>query len=150
MTKVCTKNCKRERSRKAQVDVAKAKRDSDINIDKLNWLNREEDEARQRLENTNRENEQNESLITNLTDQVERVEERLPLRVLSAVGVVLGIVLSNLKSVLSKVEKGLGDESKAIGKKLGEIPGIVGAIAVVLSSRQPVKLFLFSINMHGY
>ena len=129
-------------------------------------MNREEDEARQRLENTNRENEQNESLITNLTDQVERVEERLPLRervknifkeygftafaVLSAVGVVLGIVLSNLKSVLSKVEKGLGDESKAIGKKLGEIPGIVGAIAVVLSSRQPVKLFLFSINMHGY
>ena len=129
-------------------------------------MNREEDEARQRLENTNRENEQNESLITNLTDQVERVEERLPLRervknifkeygftafaVLSAVGVVLGIVLSNLKSVLSKVEKGLGDDSKAIGKKLGEIPGIVGAIAVVLSSRQPVKLFLFSINMHGY
>ena len=113
-------------------------------------MNREEDEARQRLENTNRENEQNESLITNLTDQVERVEERIPLRVLSAVGVVLGIVLSNLKSVLSKVEKGLGDDSKAIGKKLGEIPGIVGAIAVVLSSRQPVKLFLFSINMHGY
>jgi len=82
----------------------------------------------------------------NLRDQVQRVEERLPLReriknifreygftafaVLSAISVVLGVILSNLKSGLSKVGKRVGDgfTCKAIGKKLGKIlPGIVGA-----------------------
>jgi len=113
-------------------------------VDELNRLNREEDEVNQRLENTTRENEKNESLITNLTDQVERVvEERLPLRerikntfkeygftafaFLSVVSVALGVLLSSLKSGLSTLGKGVGDGFKAVGKKLGEIlPGIIG------------------------
>ena len=78
--------------------------------------------------------------------EVEVIEERMPLRdrvkaifkkygftvfaVLSAVGAVIGVIVSNLKSGLSKLGKGVGKGFKAIGKKLGEIlPGMIGAIA---------------------
>jgi len=45
--------------------------------------------------------------------------------ILSAVSVVLSVILSNLKSGLSKLGKGVGDGFKAIGKKLEEIlPGL--------------------------
>jgi len=40
------------------------------------------------------------------------------------------VFLSNLKSGLSKLGKGIGDGLKAIGKKLGEIlPDLIGTIA---------------------
>ena len=78
--------------------------------------------------------------------EVEAVEERMSLRdrvkaifkkygftvfaVLSAVGAVIGVIVSNLKSGLSRLGKGVGNGFKAIGKKLGEIlPGMIGAIA---------------------
>ena len=50
--------------------------------------------------------------------------------VLSAVGAVIGVIVSNLKRGLSKLGKGIGNGFKALGKKLGEIlPGMIGAIA---------------------
>jgi len=50
--------------------------------------------------------------------------------ILSAVSVVLSVVLSYLKSGLSKLGKGVGGGFKAKGKKLGEIlPGLIGTIA---------------------
>ena len=48
----------------------------------------------------------------------------------SAVGVVIGVIVANLKNGLTSLGKGVGNGLKTIGKKLGEIlPGLVGAIA---------------------
>ena len=50
--------------------------------------------------------------------------------VVSAVGVVIGVIVANLKNGLTSLGKGVGNGLKTIGKKLGEIlPGLVGAIA---------------------
>ena len=50
--------------------------------------------------------------------------------VASAVGVVIGVIVANLKNGLTSLGKGVGNGLKTIGKKLGEIlPGLVGAIA---------------------
>ena len=97
-------------------------------------------------DNIDRDIEQQREEIDNLERENEGIEERLSLRdrvkaifkkygftafaVLSAVGAVIGVIVSNLKSGLSKLGKGLGNGLKAIGKKLGEIlPGMIGAIA---------------------
>ena len=51
-------------------------------------------------------------------------------RVVSSIGIIIGAILSNLKSGLGKVVKGMGNGLKGIGKELGKIlPGMVGAIA---------------------
>ena len=48
---------------------------------------------------------------------------------LSTVGVVIGVIVANLKNGLATLERGLGNGFKAVWKKLGEIlPGMVGAI----------------------
>ena len=48
----------------------------------------------------------------------------------SAVGVIIGVIVANLKNGLTSLGKGVGNGLKTIGKKLGEIlPGLVGAIA---------------------
>ena len=74
------------------------------------------------------------------------IEERLTLRqrikeifkkygftafaVMTAIGTVIGVIISNLKAGLTKVAKGVGNGLKELGAKLGEIlPGMVGAIA---------------------
>ena len=97
-------------------------------------------------ENIDRDIDQQRDTIDQLERENEVIEERLSLRdrvkaifkkngftafaVLSAVGAVIGVILSNLKSGLSRLGKGVGNGLKAIGKKLGEIlPGMVGAIA---------------------
>ena len=97
-------------------------------------------------ENIDRNIEQQRDEIDNLERENKVIEERLSLRdrvkaifkkygftalaVLSAVGAVIGVIVSNLKSGLSKLGKGVGNGFKAIGKKLGEIlPGMIGAIA---------------------
>lgn len=97
-------------------------------------------------DNIDRNIEEEEEQIRNLENENERLQERMSLRdrvkaifkkygfttfaVLSAVSVTLGVVLSNLKSGLSKLGKGVGDGFKAIGKKLGEIlRGLIGTIA---------------------
>ena len=53
--------------------------------------------------------------------------------VASSIGVVIGVIVSNLKAGLTNVAKGVGNGLKALGKKLGEIlPGMIGAIASFL------------------
>ena len=92
----------------------------------------------------NIEAQQNE--ISRLEAENERIEERMSLRdrvklifkkygftvfaVVSAVGLVIGVIVSNLKKGLTSLGKGVGGDLKTIGKKIGEIlPGMVGAIA---------------------
>ena len=97
-------------------------------------------------ENIDRNIDQQREEIENLEREIEVIEERMSLRdrvkaifkkygftafaVLSAVGAVIGVIVTDLKSGLSKLGKGVGNGFKAIGKKLGEIlPGMIGAIA---------------------
>ena len=92
----------------------------------------------------NIEEQQNE--ISRLEAENERIEERMSLRdrvklifkkygftvfaVVSAVGLVIGVIVSNLKKGLTSLGKGVGGALKTIGKKIGEIlPGMIGAIA---------------------
>ena len=92
----------------------------------------------------NIEEQQNE--ISRLEAENERIEERMSLRdrvklifkkygftvfaVLSAVGLVIGVIVGNLKKGLTSLGKGVGGALKTIGKKIGEIlPGMIGAIA---------------------
>ena len=50
--------------------------------------------------------------------------------VVTAVGVVIGVIVSNLKKGLTRVVKGIGGGLKTIGKKIKDIlPGMIGAIA---------------------
>ena len=84
--------------------------------------------------------------ISRLEAENEHIEERMSLRdrvklifkkygftvfaVVSAVGLVIGVIMSNLKNGLTSLGKGVGGALKNIGKKIGEIlPGMVGAIA---------------------
>ena len=90
------------------------------------------------------EEQQNE--ISRLEAENEHIEERMSLRdrvklifkkygftvfaVVSAVGLVIGVIVSNLKKGLTSLGKGVGGALKNIGKKIGEIlPGMIGAIA---------------------
>ena len=92
----------------------------------------------------NIEEQQNE--ISRLEAENERIEERMSLRdrvklifkkygftvfaVVSAVGLVIGVIVSNLQKGLTSLGKGVGGALKNIGKKIGEIlPGMIGAIA---------------------
>ena len=92
----------------------------------------------------NIEEQQNE--ISRLEAENEIIEERMSLRdrvklifkkygftvfaVLSAVGLVIGVIVSNLKKGLTSLGKGVEGALKNIGKKIGEIlPGMIGAIA---------------------
>ena len=97
-------------------------------------------------ENIIRDMEQQRDERESMEREVEVIEERMSLRdrvkaifkkygftvfaVLSAVGAVIGVIVTDLKSGLSRLGKGVGNGFKAIGKKLGEIlPGMIGAIA---------------------
>ena len=90
------------------------------------------------------EEQQNE--ISSLEVESERIEEQMSLRdrvksifkkygftvfaVVSAVGLVIGVIVSNLKKGFTSLGKGVGGALKTIGKKIGEIlPGMIGAIA---------------------
>ena len=92
----------------------------------------------------NIEEQQNE--ISRLEAENENIEERMSLRdrvkaifkkygftvfaVVSAVGLVIGVVVSNLQKGLTSLGKGVGGALKTIGKKIGEIlPVMIGAIA---------------------
>ena len=95
-------------------------------------IDRNIDQQREEIDNLERENEVIEERMS-LRDRVKAIFKKYgftAFAVLSAVGAVIGMILSNLKSGLSKLGKGVGNGLKAIGKKLGEIlPGMVGAIA---------------------
>ena len=90
------------------------------------------------------EEQQNE--ISRLEAENEHIEERMSLRdrvklifkkygftvfaFVSAVGLVIGVIVNNLKKGLTSLGKGVGGALKNIGKKIGEIlPGMIGAIA---------------------
>ena len=90
--------------------------------------------------------EEQQSEISRLEAENEIIEERMSLRdrvklifkkygftvfaVVSAVGLVIGVIVSNLQKGLTSLGKGVGGALKTIGKKIGEIlPGMIGAIA---------------------
>ena len=95
-------------------------------------IDRNIDQQREEIENLERENEAIEERMS-IRDRVKAIFKKYgftAFAVLSAVGAVIGVIVSNLKSGLSRLGKGVGKGFKAIGKKLGEIlPGMIGAIA---------------------
>ena len=68
-----------------------------------------------------------------LRDRVRAIFKKYGFTVLAAAsveGVVIAVIVANLKKGLTSLGKGVGNGLKTIGKKLGEIlPGLVGAIA---------------------
>ena len=111
--------------------------------EKITTLESSRKEVREdQRENIDHDIEQQREEIENLERDNEAIEERLSLRdrvkaifkkygftafaVLSAVGAVIGVIVSNLKSGLSRLGKGVSKGFKALGKKLGEIlPGMI-------------------------
>ena len=90
-----------------------------------------------------------EEQISDIESQKEKILKNLPLRerlkyifkkygftvfsVAVAVGLIIGVIVSNLSKGLSTLGKGVGNGLKALGKKLGKIlPGMVGAIVSFL------------------
>ena len=90
--------------------------------------------------------QQQQNEISRLEAENERIEERMSLRdrvklifkkygftvfaVVSAVGLVIGVIVSNRQKGLTSLGKGVGGALKTIGKKIGEIlPGMIGATA---------------------
>ena len=97
-------------------------------------------------DNLNQTIAEEQDMIAQLKIANEKIEQRMTLRdrvkaifkkygftvfaVASAVGVIIGVIVANLKNGLTSLGKGVGNGLKTIGKKLGEIlPGLVGAIA---------------------
>ena len=97
-------------------------------------------------DNLNQTIAEEQDMIAQLEIAKEKIEQRMTLRdrvkaifkkygftvfaVASAVGVIIGVIVANLKNGLTSLGKGVGNGLKTIGKKLGEIlPGLVGAIA---------------------
>ena len=102
------------------------------------------EKQREQIDANIEQQQQNE--ISRLEAENERIEERMSLRdrvklifkkygftvfaVVSAVGLVIGVIVSNLQKGLTSLGKGVGGALKTIGKKIGEIlPGMIGAIA---------------------
>ena len=107
---------------------------------------RELQASRETSENIDAGIEEQQNEISRLEAENERIEERMSLRdqvklifkkygftvfaVVSAVGLVIGVIVSNLKKGLTSLGKGVGGALENIGKKIGEIlPGMIGAIA---------------------
>ena len=103
-------------------------RDEDLR-EELNQTIAEEFGAIAQLETANEEIEERMAL----RDRVKAIFKKYGFTVLavaSAAGVVIGVIVANLKNRLTSLGKGVGNGLKTIGKKLGEIlPGLVGAIA---------------------
>ena len=85
-------------------------------------------------------------MIAQLEIANEEIEQRMTLRdrvkaifkkdgftvlaVASAIGLIIGVIVANLKNGLTSLGKGVSNGLKTIGKTLGEIlPRLVGAIA---------------------
>ena len=101
--------------------------------------------SRETSENIDADIEEQRNEISRLEAENDIIEERMSLRdrvksifkkygftvfaVVSAVGLVIGVIVNNLKKGLTSLGKGVGGALKNIGKKIGEIlPGIIGAI----------------------
>ena len=119
-------------------------RENNAEIDRLRQqLEDEPDgEIQQQIERLEAENERlgerNEEIFSRMSmrDKVKYIFKKYGLTVfgvLAAVGTVIWVIVSNLKAGLTKVAKGVGNELKDIGTKLGQIlPGMVGAIVSFL------------------
>ena len=70
--------------------------------------------------------------------------------VVSAVGLVIGVIVNNLKKGLTSLGKGVGGALKTIGKKLERFCPVWLALLQVSSSKQQVKRLVFSRNTLGY
>ena len=127
----------------------------ETNEEKIAKLNKKISELQDQLEKTSDEHmreglaqtiAEEQDMIAQLEIENEKTEQRITLRdrvkaifrkygftvlaVASAVGVVIGVIVTNLKNGLTSLGKGVSGGLKTIGKKLGEIlPGLVGAIA---------------------
>ena len=101
-----------------------------------------QEEIQQQIESLEAENErlgeQNEELFSrmSLREKIKYIFKKYGvtvLGVLAAVGTVIGVIVSNLRTGLTNLAKGVGDGFKDIGKKLGQIlPGMIGAIVSFL------------------
>ena len=115
-------------------------------VDDFNKLKSDETLNEEQKQTIDSQINEREGRVTELESEVEVIEQRMTLRdrvktickkygftvlaVASAVGVVIGVIVANLKNGLTSLGKGVGNGLKPIGKKLGEIlPGLVGAIA---------------------
>ena len=71
--------------------------------------------------------------LLSLKDRIKEIFKKhgfTVVAVVSAIGTVIGVIVSNLKAGLTKVAKGVGNGLKELGAKLGQIlPGMIGAIA---------------------
>ena len=102
--------------------------------------------SRETSENIDAGIEEQRNEISRLETENDIIEERMSLRdrvksifkkygftvfaVVSAVGLVIGVIMNNLKKGLTSLGKGVGGALKNIGKKIGEfLPGMIGAIA---------------------
>ena len=129
-------------------DIIKAKEEEisrrEKKIDELTASRETASENQREQIDANIEQQQNE--ISRLEAENEHIEERMSLRdrvkvifkkygftvfaVVSAVGLVVGVIVSNLQKGLTSLGKGVGGALKTIGKKIGDIlPGMIGAIA---------------------
>ena len=119
----------RHQERIAELRKQRATTSDENQRENLNQTIAEEMDAIAQLE---RANENIEERMT-LRDRVKAIFKKYGFTVFavaSAVGVVIGVIVANLKNGLTSLGKGVGNGLKTIGKKLGEIlPGLVGAIA---------------------
>ena len=119
----------RRKERIAELQEQLEKTAEENMIEGLNQIIDEEEDAINQLEIANEKIEQR----MTLRDRVKAIFKKYGFTVLavaSAVGVVIGAIVANLKNGLTALSKGVGNGLKTIGKKLGEIlPGLVGAIA---------------------
>ena len=127
-----TLKCKITKTQSEIEDFNKLKTDETLN-----------EEQKQKIDSQINERE---GRVTELESEVEVIEQRMTLRdrvkaifkkygftvlaVASAVGVVISVIVANLKNGLTSLGKGVGNGLKTIGRKIGQIlPGLVGAIA---------------------
>ena len=118
----------RRQERIAELREQRATTSDENQRENLNQTIAEGMDAIAQLERANEEIEQR----MTLRDRIKAIFKKYGFTVLavaSAVGVVIGVIVANLKNGLTSLGKGVGNGLKTIGKKLGEIlPGLVGAI----------------------
>ena len=96
-------------------------------------ITREEESVRNGQERVEAARERVNQRLLSLRERVKEIFKKhgfTVVAVVSAIGVVIGVIVSNLKAGLTSVAKGVGNGLKELGAKLGQIlPGMVGAIA---------------------
>ena len=92
----------------------------------------EREREQEGIDERNRENEAIEEKLS-LKQRIKEIFKKYGFTIIAvsaAVATVIGVIVSSLKSGLTKVAKGVGNGLKDLGEKLGQIlPGMIGAIA---------------------